>query len=261
MQRLSCLLTGAFDPDTLAPFLSLLRPHAFSIWNRVHVLAVGLPWTRCAHFDIVTSWCFLSFQSEFVTSTCLLQAASFTWEYLGVRKGEGAPLLEPRKPGNSLLTSHCSCLFILPALPLHQLSAVKRLCAGEGTNGTKVLLAICQNNSLPFPTWCAQMDGWTARGTVQGPPLGQTRIYEVTSLSSFSASFVGEGRKAKLSVPFSDSPNRWSQQGVTMASQQYRHPGLKVLAQNGFKRCKQPLFLHLVANVGIFSAGTVGGWK
>jgi len=51
------------------------------------------------------------------------------------------------------------------------------------------------------------MDGWTAGGTPCRPPLGQIRIYEVTSVSPFSASFVGEGRKAKLSVPSSDIPN------------------------------------------------------
>lgn len=103
------------------------------------------------------------------------------------------------------------------------------------------------------------MDGWTAGGTPCRPPLGQIRIYEVTSVSPFSASFVGERRKAKLSVPYSDIPNPCSQLGVTMAAQQYRNPALKVLAQNGFKRCKQPIFQP--ANVGIFSAGNVGGRK
>lgn len=71
MQCLSCLLTGAFDPDALAPFLLLLRPRAFSTWNRVHVLAVCLPWTRCAHFDIVTTWHPLIFTKWILTATVL----------------------------------------------------------------------------------------------------------------------------------------------------------------------------------------------
>lgn len=114
MQRLSCLLTGAFDPDTLAPFLSLLRPHAFSIWNGVHVLAVGLPWTRCAHFDIVTLWCILSFQSEFVTSTVLAPSSIFHLRVPGCQEGRRSAFIGAKKTWK--LSAHFSLLmFVYPA--------------------------------------------------------------------------------------------------------------------------------------------------
>lgn len=145
-------------------------------------------------------------------------------------KGEGTSLFLwlPRIIGTPMLSSHCLCLFILPALPLTQQSPLscKILCAGEGTNGTKVLLAICQSNPLSFPTWCLQTDGQRAKGTSHGPPPGQTRICEVVSVSLFSASFREKGRKINLLCPSLRSLI-CALLGVTVAAQTGRNPGTK----------------------------------
>lgn len=123
MQCLSCLLTGAFDPDALAPFLLLLRPRAFSTWNRGSCFSSLLALNKvCSFWHCHHMAPFDFYKMNFNSHCALLQAASFTWEYLGVRKGEGASSLfwlPRKKPGNPLLISHCSCLFILPALPLN----------------------------------------------------------------------------------------------------------------------------------------------
>ena len=70
--------------DALAPFLSFLWPHAFSAWNALHVFMVGLSCTRHAHFDIVTTWCLSSFQSEFVIVTVLALSSIFILRGSGV---------------------------------------------------------------------------------------------------------------------------------------------------------------------------------
>lgn len=115
-----------------------------------------------------------------------------------------------------LLETLCSALIACVCLSCLLCPSVSKVlypakipCAGEGT---KKVLAICQSNLLPLPTWCAQMDGCRARGTSHGPPPGQTRIYDVASVCPFSLSFVGEGRKINLFVLFSHIPDLCSQQ-------------------------------------------------
>lgn len=76
-------------PDALAPFLSFLWPHAFSAWNTPPVFMVGLPCTRHAHFDIVTTWRLSSFHSEFVIVTVLTLSSIFILKGSGVYEGRG----------------------------------------------------------------------------------------------------------------------------------------------------------------------------
>lgn len=124
---------------------------------------LACPAQGMARFDIVTTWCLSSFQSEFVRVTVACSKQHLWPERVWGLGREKEHLYfcacqEFLEHLRSLLIARV-CLSCLPCPSISKILSCKILCAGEGTKGMKVLLAICQSNPLSLPAWCLQTDG------------------------------------------------------------------------------------------------------